>query len=278
MAGSMTGNSLGNQVGGARGVTGGSNQQLVNYLMNLGGANLLNSVGGANNLDINALLKKPQLMAQLARYRQQQQFQQAQQQQQQQMGFSMHTSGLTGNSGMGNGGVTLAGLGLSGATLLDRMNNQALDRMNSQALDRNSMSAAGSGSNAAFGLAAASALARQQFLNTLPTHGSAVGAMNPNNTTANNASSAAMFNQRNMGYGLAGGINMAGGATGTHNLNLNINVGNSGSNGMGVDTDLLRRAQLFANQRGISQQDALKALLHLGIQQQNGWNGGGAGG
>jgi hypothetical protein len=275
----MTGNSLGNQVGGARGVTGGSNQQLVNFLMSLGGANLLNSVGGANNLDINALLKKPQVMAQLARFRQQQ-FQQAQQQQQQQqMGFSMHTSGLTGNSGIGNRGVTLAGLGLSGATLLDRMNNQALDRMNNQGLDRNSMSAAGSGSNTAFGLAAASALARQQFLNTLPTQGSAVGAMNPNNTNANNASGAAMFNQRNtLGYGIGGGINMAGGATGTHNLNLNINVGNSGSSGMGVDTDLLRRAQLFANQRGISQQDALKALLHLGIQQQNGWNGGGAGG
>jgi hypothetical protein len=246
---------------GATVVTGGNNQQqFVKSLMDL-----LNSVGGPNNIDINALLENPQFIAQLARFIQQQQSQQAGQQQQRQMGSSMHTSNLTRDLGIDSDGASSAGPGLSGANLLNSINNQAPGQ--------SSMSATGSHSNAAFGLAPASALARQQFLNT---HSSAVGPINLNNTFA---SSAAMFDQRNrLGYGLGGGIDMAGGATGTHNLNLSINVGNPGSNGMGVATDLLRRAQLFANQRGISQQDALKALLHLGIQQQNGWNGGGAGG
>jgi hypothetical protein len=121
------------------------------------------------------------------------------------------------------------------------------------------------------GLTATSALTRQQFLNTLPTHKSAVDAMNPNNSTANNASSAAVLNQRStLGYSIVDGIDIAGGATGTHNLKLNINVENSGSTGMGVDTDLPRRAYLLANRMGISHQDALKVLLNFAIQKQNG--------
>jgi len=246
----------------ATGIPGGNNQQqLVNSLMNIGGANMLNSFGGANNLDINTLMKNPELVAHLARYRQPQQ----QQQQQQQMGLGMSTGGVMGNSGIVNGAANANGLAstaISSAALLDRITSQALDRNPN----------AGAPGNNAFGSAAASALARQQFLNSLSAHSTAVGAMNANNAAANNVSNPG-FNQGNtLGYSLGGGITRPGGPTGIQNLGMNTTMG-------ATDGDLLRRVGAFANQRRISQQDALRAIMNFGmsVQQQQGWNSGASG-
>lgn len=281
--------------------SGGNNnqQQLANLLMSIGGANLLNSLGGPGNIDVNNVMKNPQVLNQINRLKQQHQLQQQQQQQhqqqqqqqhqqqqhqqqqqqQQQLAFGMAGGGGLGNAGMGNTGMGQTGVGtggLSGANLLDRLNNQPLNR--------NSASGPVGGSGA-FGPAATSAAARQQFLNTLAAHSSAVGAMNNNNAAS------ALFNQFNqinqgLGGGVAGSINMAGGASGAHNLHLNINVGPSGSNAMGgmggtnapglnINSEILRRASILSAQRGIPQQDALKILLNLGAQGWNNPSGGG---